>query len=103
MTRIALFGAAAMFAAVVLTGCSDVEEALNEGADTRCSDFIEQGADEQRQTITKALKQQTGDDGEPLGTTVDATILSVNLLCQLQGNRDTPIKNADLLGGIAPR
>ena len=40
---------------------------------------------------------------EPLGTAVDAAIVSVNLLCQIQTNRDVPIKNADLLGAVVPR
>ena len=95
--------AATAVSAVWLTGCSDVDEALNEGADTPCSDFVKQDADEQRQTITKAIKQQTDTDNEPLGAAVDAAIVSVNLLCQIQTNQDAPIKNADLLGALVPR
>lgn len=97
----AVVGAAA--AALLLSGCTDIEEALNEGGDTPCSDYLKQDRDKQRQTITKAIKEQTNSDNEPAGTAVDAGTISVNLLCQVQANRDTPIKNADLVGIVVPR
>lgn len=87
-------------AALYLSGCSDIETALNEGGDTPCSEFVKQDANKQRQTITKAIKEQSGNDNEPMGVVVDAGIVSVNLLCQVQANQDTPIKNANLVGAI---
>ena len=89
------------FSAIVLGACSDVEEAVNRGGDTSCSDYLEQSTDDQRVTVTKFLKEDSGDDQEPDGTTVDAAIIAVDLLCAAQQNADTPIKDADL-GGATP-
>ncbi|MBF6170703.1 hypothetical protein [Nocardia blacklockiae] len=86
-------------AAALLTGCSDVEKALNKGGDTPCSDYVKQDQDTKRTTVTKFVKQQTGDDHEPSGTQVDLTMAAVEFLCGNQRNGDTPIKNADV-GGI---
>ncbi|WP_227999892.1 hypothetical protein [Nocardia australiensis] len=83
---------------LLLAGCSDVERALNQGGDTPCSEYVKQDQDTKRVTITKFVKQQTKDDHEPAGTTVDATMVSVGLLCGVQLNADTPIKNADVAG-----
>lgn len=90
--------AAAALAVTLLSGCSDVEKALNKGGDTKCSDYLAQNADTQRVTITKFIKQQTGKDTEPPGTQVDLSMAAVQSLCQVQANKDTPIKNANLLG-----
>ncbi|MEC3917454.1 hypothetical protein [Nocardia sp. CDC160] len=90
--------AAAALAATLLSGCSDVEKALNKGGDTTCSDYLAQNADTQRVTITKFIKQQTGNDHEPPGTQVDLSMAAVQSLCQVQANKDTQIKNANLLG-----
>ena len=83
---------------VLLTGCSDVEKALNRGGDTPCSEYISQDQDTKRVTITKFVKQTTGEKNEPAGTVVDATLISVDLLCGTQRNAETPIKNADVAG-----
>ncbi|MGV9821815.1 hypothetical protein [Nocardia xishanensis] len=85
-------------AALLLAGCTDIERALNKGGDTPCSEYVTQDPDTKRTTITKFVKQQTGDDREPAGTVVDATIISVDLLCATQRNTETPIKNADVAG-----
>jgi acid stress chaperone HdeA len=85
-------------AATVLSGCSDVEKAMNKGGDTACSDYVKQDQDTQRVTITKFIKQRTNDEHEPAGTVVDATMVSVNFLCSNQRNASTPIKNADVAG-----
>lgn len=90
--------AAAALAVALLSGCSDVEKALNKGGDTKCSDYLAQNADTQRVTITKFIKQQTGNDHEPAGTQVDLSMAAVQGLCQVQANKDTPIKNANLAG-----
>ncbi|MBL1079399.1 hypothetical protein JK358_33835 [Nocardia sp. 2] len=89
---------AAAFAVTLLSGCTDVARALNKGGDTTCSEYLNQNADDQRMTITKAIKQQTGNDAEPAGTQVDITMASVQALCQVQANSETPIKNADIAG-----
>lgn len=85
-------------AATLLSGCSDVQKALNKGGDTACGDYVKQDQDTQRMTITKFIEQQTNNDHEPAGTTVDATMVSVNFLCGNQRNAATPIKNADVAG-----
>ncbi len=90
--------AAAATAVALLSGCSDVEKALNKGGETKCSDYLAQDANTQRITITKFIKQQTGNDNEPAGTQVDLSMAAVQSLCQVQANKDTQIKNANLLG-----
>ncbi|MEV6773529.1 hypothetical protein AB0N05_33345 [Nocardia sp. NPDC051030] len=90
--------AAAALSVTLLSGCSEVATALNKGGDTKCSDYIKQNADDQRVTITKFIKQQTGDDRTPSGTQVDLSMAAVQALCQVQANGDTPIKNADIAG-----
>ncbi|WP_225730612.1 MULTISPECIES: hypothetical protein [unclassified Nocardia] len=95
-TRAAVLLCAAIAAA--LTGCSEVKTALNRGGDTPCSEYVKQDQDTQRVTITKFVKQQTNDDHEPAGTVVDLTMASVGVLCGVQANADTPIKNADVAG-----
>ncbi|WP_405163955.1 hypothetical protein OG203_02200 [Nocardia sp. NBC_01499] len=84
--------------ALMLAGCTDVQRALNRGGDTPCSEYVKQNQDDKRMTITKFVKQQTNDDHEPAGTVVDATMVSVDLLCGGQRNAETPIKNADVAG-----
>ncbi|MQY22170.1 hypothetical protein [Nocardia macrotermitis] len=85
-------------AATLLSGCGDVQKALNKGGDTACSDYVKQDQDTQRVTITKFVKQQTGSEHEPAGTVVDATIVQVNFLCGNQRDSSTPIKKADVAG-----
>ncbi|MBJ8347180.1 hypothetical protein JGU72_21120 [Antrihabitans sp. YC2-6] len=89
--------------AALLGGCSDVEEAVNSGGDTSCSDYLEQDQDDRRVTVTKFLKEDSGNDAEPAGTAVDAAILAIDLLCSAQQNGDTPIKDADLEGILSPK
>ncbi|GAB2668242.1 hypothetical protein [Nocardia goodfellowii] len=91
-------GFAVAAVAVLLSGCTDVEKALNRGGDTPCSEYVTQDQDTKRMTITKFVKQQTGEQNEPAGTVVDATLISVDLLCGAQRNTQTPIKNADVAG-----
>ncbi|MEV5646636.1 hypothetical protein AB0L57_00160 [Nocardia sp. NPDC052254] len=98
-TRTALLAvAAAALSAVLMTGCSDVQQALNQGGDTPCSDYVKQDANGKRMTITKFLKQQSGNDNEPAGTAVDANMAAADFLCANQRNADTLIKNASLPG-----
>ncbi|WP_227982359.1 hypothetical protein [Nocardia spumae] len=98
--RTALLGTvvAAALSAGLLTGCSDVERALNQGGDTPCKDYVKQDVDTKRVTITKFVKQQSGSDHEPAGTAVDASMAAADFLCANQRNSDTPIKNANLTG-----
>ncbi|WP_280255040.1 hypothetical protein [Nocardia wallacei] len=85
-------------ATALLAGCSDVEKALNKGGDTPCGEYVKQDQDTKRTTVTKFVKQQTGDENEPAGTQVDLTMAAVEFLCGNQRNADTPIKNADVAG-----
>lgn len=84
--------------AALVSGCTDVERILNQGGETPCRDYVNQEPDTKRVTITKAIKQQSGNDSEPAGTLVDSMIVQVDLLCAGQRNIDTPIKNADIAG-----
>ncbi|QLY34609.1 hypothetical protein H0264_23240 [Nocardia huaxiensis] len=92
--------AAAAFTVTLISGCTDVARALNKGGDTTCSEYLNQGADDRRMTITKFIKQESGSDAEPAGTAVDFTILSVNGLCQLPANADKPLKSFNQTGII---
>ena len=102
MKRSAQGFAVAAIAAVCLSGCSDVEVALNDGGDTTCNEWATQDQNKQRQTITKFLKEYTGSDNEPAGTQVDASMVAVTLLCQVQSDKETQIKNVNLTG-ILPK
>lgn len=95
---LARVGIALAAVTLLLTGCSDIQRALNQGGDTTCRDYVKQDQDGKRMTITKFIKQQTNDDHEPAGTAVDATMIQVDLLCGVQVNQDTPIKKADIAG-----
>ncbi|MEU6559737.1 hypothetical protein [Nocardia nova] len=98
-TRAALLGiTAAALITGLLTGCSDVQQALNKGGDTPCSDYVKQDANGKRMTITKFLKQQAGNDNEPAGTAVDLNMGAADFLCGNQRNADTLLKNASLPG-----
>lgn len=92
-TRYALMIAAV---ALALTGCSDIEKALNKGGDTPCRDYVEQDQETKRVTITKFLEEQHGQ--APTGTNVDLSMAAVDGLCTVQANADTPIERADLAG-----
>lgn len=91
-----LFGLSIAAAALALTGCTEIEQALNKGGDTPCREYVAQDADTQRVTITKFLEEQQGQ--KPTGTNVDLSIAAVNGLCTVQSNADTPIERADLAG-----
>jgi acid stress chaperone HdeA len=96
--------AAALAASAVLlglTGCSKVE-VLNKGGDTPCNEYIGQSKDEQRVTVTKFLKQQNNDQ-DPTAQQVDSGISAIDILCRVQQNAKTPIKNADLTGIFVPK
>lgn len=88
--------------AFALSGCSEVERTLNRGGDTPCSDFLKQNPDKQRVTVTKLVKERSGQDHEPAGAVVDASIFAVSALCNVQSNAQTPIKNANIAGIFAP-
>lgn len=88
----------ATLGAGLLSGCSDVQRALNQGGDTPCSEYVQQDPDTKRMTVTKFVKDRSGNDHEPAGTVVDATIAAVDFLCANQRNADTPIKNANVPG-----
>ncbi|MEV0106414.1 hypothetical protein AB0H42_08735 [Nocardia sp. NPDC050799] len=83
-------------AVLTLTGCTEIERAMNKGGDTPCREYVEQDQKTQRVTITKFLEEQQG--AEPSGTNVDLSIAAVNALCSVQANADTPIERADVAG-----
>lgn len=97
-TRIGAVAVGVAVLAPLVGGCTDIARALNQGGDTPCRDYVGQDPDTKRMTITKAIKQQTGQSNEPAGTVVDSLIVQVDLLCAGQRNADTPIKDADIAG-----
>ncbi|WP_054813680.1 hypothetical protein [Nocardia arizonensis] len=95
--------AAAAVAALLTAGCEEAEKALNQGGDTKCSDYLGQDQDERRVTVTKFLEQdgRTGDSPSP--QVVDASMAAIQVMCSAQANPDTPIRDADLTGIVIPR
>ncbi|HLS78951.1 MAG TPA: hypothetical protein VK083_19410 [Nocardia sp.] len=91
---------AALAVALSVSGCSDVERALNRGGDTPCGEYVKQDADTKRVTITKFVKERDNLQNEPSGTAVDLTMMAVDVLCTGQRNVETPIKQADLAGMV---
>lgn len=89
--------ATGLAAALSLTACSQIEEAVNRGGDTPCNDYIGQKRDQQRVTVTKFLKEREN-GAEPTTNQVDVAMTAINLLCRAQNNANVPIKDADLLG-----
>lgn len=91
----------AIGASLALGGCTKVE-ALNKGGDTPCNEYIGQSSDEQKVTVTKYLKS-TDQYKNPTDDQVTSSMSAVDLLCRIQKNAKTPIKNADLTGIFVPR
>lgn len=87
---------AATAIALGISGCSEVE-VLNKGGETPCNEYIAQSPDEQRVTVKKFLKEQRNGE-DPTDANVDSGIDAIDLLCRVQKNAETPIKNADLTG-----
>lgn len=94
----------AAVASLLITGCGQVEEAVNKGGDTPCSDYTEQDADKKRITVTKFLDEERGDESSaPDRDAVDLAIAAIDLMCGAQANPDTPIREADLTGILVPK
>ncbi|TSD99586.1 hypothetical protein FOS14_12035 [Skermania sp. ID1734] len=93
---------AAIAAGPFLSACDQVKEATNKGGDTPCNEYIGQDSDTQRTTVTKYLKSRN-DGNDPSGTEVNSAMTAIDLLCRVQANAKTPIKNADLTGILAPK
>jgi len=79
-------------AAAALSGCSAVNDVINEGGDTTCKDF--QSADEktQNENITKMLTDEG--KSEPVNAELAGTRISVTAFCQTVGKADSTIKEA---------
>ncbi|GAB4586874.1 hypothetical protein [Nocardia sp. IFM 10818] len=102
--RAAAAGCAAAATALFLTaGCGEAEKIVNKGGDTPCSEFVAQDSEKQRVTARKFLEQEQDSTAEPSADTVDAAIAAITLMCEVQANRDTPIKKADLTGIFVPK
>ncbi len=87
-------------AAIVLplVSCSQAKEAVNRGGDTSCGDFRKQSGDDQRITVTKFMKERSGDDNStPAPLVLDAAIAAVGALCAIDGNDNAPIRNASIV------
>ncbi|RMI33727.1 hypothetical protein EBN03_11030 [Nocardia stercoris] len=86
-----------------LGGCEQAKEAVNKGGDTPCSEFISQDQDKQRVTVRKYLQQDSKVTGTPAPDTVDGSIAVIQLMCKVQANSNTPIRDADLTGILVPK
>ncbi|GGK35665.1 hypothetical protein [Nocardia camponoti] len=101
--RISVITAGLAALTLATSACTEVAQALNQGGDTPCRDYVNQDNDTKRVTVTKAVKQKTGTSNEPSGTLVDSVMVQLDVLCAGQRNPDTPIKNADIAGLLIPR
>lgn len=101
--RFAIFASSAAAAALLVSGCSEAEKAVNPGGDTKCSDFANQDREKKRVTVTKFLEQERRGESAPTDETLDASIVTIELMCSAQANPDTPIKKADLTGVLVPK
>lgn len=87
-----------------VVGCSEAKEAVNRGGDTTCGDFRTQSSDDQRITVTKFLKERSGDkDATPAPLVVDAAITAIGALCAVDGNDKEQIRNASIVPDTAPK
>ncbi|MFC6010432.1 hypothetical protein [Nocardia lasii] len=94
-----------MILAVVggVVGCGEVEKAVNRGGDTKCSEYTKQDADKKDTTVTKYLEEDGGENNPPNQNTIDLAVAAIDLMCGAQANPDTPIRDADLAGIVAPK
>ncbi|WP_149360425.1 hypothetical protein [Lolliginicoccus suaedae] len=86
---------------LVATGCS-----TNTGGDVTCATFNEQSTSEKRETAAEFLREESDDstqDGQTTETdpadsevAVDAAVLVIIAFCEVEENKDIPIRDADL-------
>ncbi|MEV0335649.1 hypothetical protein [Nocardia sp. NPDC050717] len=102
--RKTVFAAALMLALVSgSTGCDEVEEAVNKGGDTSCSEFTAQDPEDKRTTVTKFLEEERRDNASLDQNSLDLAVAAIDLMCGAQANPDTPIREADLTGVLVPK
>ncbi|WP_216892441.1 hypothetical protein [Nocardia alni] len=103
--RVSGYGVVALGVAlsVVVAGCEKTQEITNKGGDTPCSEFTKQDDNTQHITVRKYLQQDDKTTSTPDDQTVERAISAIGLMCKVQANPDTPIRNADLSGILVPK
>lgn len=81
------------------TATEGVEGFFGQGGDTTCGEFAEQDPEEQRTTVADYLQQEGQQD--PSEAEIDSALLSIDAMCTLEGEEDTPISEAGVTGGDA--
>ncbi|MBB3038134.1 hypothetical protein [Hoyosella altamirensis] len=79
------------------TATEDVEDFFGQGGDTTCGEFAEQDPETQRTTVTDYLEQEGQQD--PSEAEIDSALLSIDAMCALEGDEETPISEAGVTGG----
>ncbi|CAJ1496497.1 hypothetical protein [[Mycobacterium] burgundiense] len=90
MNRLMTMTIAGLAAATLATGCSSA--VMNQGGDTKCSDFTAADEKTQNENITKMLTDEG--KNEPSNIELTGTRVAVQTFCQTAGTPDTPIKDA---------
>ncbi len=103
MRRTMAVTGAIVVALAVSAGCDEVEEAVNKGGDTSCSEYTAQDAGERRTTVTKFLEEERRDNVSLDQNQIDLAVAAIDLMCGAQANPDTPIREADLTGVLVPK
>ncbi len=89
---------AIILAALTLSilSCDAAKDVVNNGGDTTCREYLAQDKDEQQRTVVQLLKEEEGGNEEPTPEAVELGSAAVAVLCQIENNRETPIREADL-------
>jgi acid stress chaperone HdeA len=90
MVRLSMLAVSGFAAVALLSGCSG--EVINQGGDTKCSDFLTAEEQDQNESVSKMLKDENGTD--PSNLEITATRVAAEGYCQILGNEDTMIKEA---------
>lgn len=90
MNRVMTLMIAGFAAAALATGCSSA--VMNQGGDTKCSDFSAADEKTQNENITKMLTDEG--KNEPSNIELTGTRAAVQTYCQTVGSPDSPIKEA---------
>ena len=90
MNRLMTLTFTGLAAAALVTGCSSA--VMNQGGDTKCSDFTSADEKTQNENITKMLKDEG--KNEPSNIELSGTRVAVQTFCQTAGTPDSTIKEA---------
>ncbi|QKT05793.1 hypothetical protein HUN08_00185 [Gordonia sp. X0973] len=88
-----LYKAAAvgLLAVMCTAGCDAVDTVMNKGGDTTCGKFITMNEKDQREAVSKMLKERSGAD--PSNLEVTGTRVAVGAYCRTVGTDSSKISD----------